>query len=290
MSDAATRPELVRALAGLGGPSPDAGVCRLLGLPAPAGAATHTDVFVLETHPYASVHLGEEGMIGGDAGDRVAGFWRVLGVVPPPEPDHLGSLLDLYARLGEVELALPPASRRRSALMSARAALLWEHLASWVPVHLAAVDRAGGRFHRAWAGLMADVLAAEADGLPPRAQLPTALVAAPAPLALSSRRELVESVLAPVRSGMVVTRSDLVRAGSDLGLGVRRGERRFALDGMLDQDPAGILAWLGRAAEEWAGMHPRWHRGALEPVGRWWEGRARAAAGVLSGAAARVAA
>ena len=157
-------------------------------------------------------------------------------------------------------------------------------------MHLAAVDRAGGRFHRAWAGLMADVLVAEADGLPPRAQLPTALVAAPAPLTLSSRRELVEAVLAPARSGMVVTRADLVRAGSDLGLGVRRGERRLALDGLLDQDPAGILAWLGRAAEEWACMLPRWHPGALDPVGRWWEGRARAAADVLAGAAARVAA
>jgi hypothetical protein len=290
VSDGVTRPELVRALASLAGRSPDGRVCRLLGLPPPPGAAAHTTVFVLETHPYASVHLGEEGMIGGDAGDRVAGFWRALGIVPPAEPDHLRALLDLYARLGAEELALPPAARRRAALMSARAALLWEHLAPWVLVHLAAVDRAGGEFHRAWAGLMADVLWAEGDDLPPRAQLPTALCGAPAPLALASRRELVDAVLAPARSGMVVTRADLVRAGRDLGLGVRRGERRFALDGLLDQDPAGILGWLGRAAEEWAVVHRRWHPGALDPVGRWWAGRARAAAGVLAGAAARVAA
>ena len=282
MSGGVTRPELVRALAGLAGPSPDPGVCRILGLPAPPGPAAHTDVFVLETHPYASVHLGAEGMIGGEAGDRVAGYWRAIGTVPPAEPDHLCTLLDLYAGLGAEELALPRSDRRRAAITSARGALLWEHLASWVPVHLAAVDRVGGTFHRAWAGLAADVVVAEADTLPPRDELPSALTLGPPPLAMTSRRELVDGLLAPVRSGMVITRADLVRAGRDLGLAVRRAERRFALEGLFDQDPAGVLAWCAAFAAEWSVLHRRWHPGALEGVGRWWAGRARAAADVLA--------
>lgn len=281
----ATRPDLVLALAGpIAGP-PDPEVCRLLELPPPPGAAAHTDVFVLDTHPYASVHLGAEGMIGGDAGDRVAGFWRALGLVPPAEPDQLGTLLALYARLGAEEVGLPAGHRRR-AVSSARAALLWEHLAPWAPVYLAAVAQVGDEFHRAWAALARDALAGEADGLAPRAQLPTALASAPPPLGLASRRELLDGLLAPVCSGMVVTRADLVHAGADLGLGVRRGERRFTLDALVDQDAAGILGWLGRRAAEWSRVHRAWHAGALEPVGEWWARRAAAAATTLQRAAA----
>ncbi len=280
-----TRPELARTLAASVRSPLDVEACRLLGLPAPPGVAVHTGVFVLETHPYASVHLGAEGMIGGDAGDRVAGFWRALGMVPPPEADHLGTLLDLYARLGDEELALSRADRRRAAVASARGALLWEHLAPWVPVYLATVDRVGDGFHAAWASLAAGVVSAEADALAPRAELPTALVVAPPPLTVASRRELVDAVLAPVRSGVVVTQADLSRAGRDLGLGVRRGERRFALEGLLDQDPAAVLAWLAALAAEWSDLHRHWHCGALEPVGRWWAARARASAAALGAAA-----
>lgn len=290
MSDVATRPALVGALAGLAGPSPDADLCRLLELPEPPDGAAHTDVFVLETHPYASVHLSEGGMIGGDAGDRVAGFWRALGLVPPAEPDRLDVLLGLYAQLGGEESCCPAADRRRAAIASARAALLWEHLAPWLWVHLASVWRVGDEFHRAWAELVADALGAEADVLPVREELPTALATAPPSLDVASRSELVSGVLAPVRSGMVVTRSDLARVGADLGLGVRWGERRFALEALLDQDPAATLSWLGGLAGEWAALHARWHPGALAPVGRWWQARAEVAAGVLSSAAARVAA
>lgn len=289
MIGATTRPDLIRALAGVLVAPPGAGVCRLLELLPPPSGDVHTDVFVLQTHPYASVHLGAEGMIGGEAGDRVAGFWRALGLVPPPEPDHLGTLLGLYVQLGTEELALPASHRRRAAVASARAALLWEHLAPWVPVHLATVARVGDAFHRAWAMLARDALAAEADALPARAELPTALASAPPALSLGSRRELVEGVLSPARSGMVITRTDLVTAGEELGLGVRRGERRFALDALLDQDPAGVLAWLHRSATEWASLHRHWHDGALEPVGRWWASRARAAATALGRAVAQVA-
>lgn len=285
----ATHPELVHALAQLAGPDADPATSALLGLPAPTGRACHTDVFVLETHPYASVHLGAEGMVGGEAEDRVAGFWRTLGLVPPASADELTTLLELYARLGEEELD-PADGRRRAAVASARGALLWEHLASWVPVHLSSVRRLGDSFYAAWADLLAEALAGEVDARPPRAELPSALAFAPPALDLTSRRSLLDGVLAPVRSGMVLTRSDLVRASDVLGVGVRRGERRFALEALVDQEPAGTLAWLGGVAEEWAEVHRATHPGPLAPIGEWWARRADRAAALLVAAGDRVAA
>ena len=58
---------------------------QALGLPIPT-PASYTDVFVLNCPPYASTYLGPEGGIGGDAADRVAGFWRAIAVSPPAEP------------------------------------------------------------------------------------------------------------------------------------------------------------------------------------------------------------
>ena len=67
--------------------------------------------------------------MGGEARDRVAGFWRALGETPPAEPDHLSVLLSLYAQLSELESAAT--GSQVQAWQRARAALLWEHLLSW---------------------------------------------------------------------------------------------------------------------------------------------------------------
>ncbi len=66
------------------------------------------------------------------------------------------------------------------------------------------------------------------------------------------RREGGEAFLAalltPVRSGLILVRSDLERAARELGLGCRAGERRFALRALLNQEAAGVLLWLSRFA------------------------------------------
>ena len=80
------RAELFRALGAVAGEPADARTaCAALGLAGP-GNAEHTEVFVLNCPPYASVYLGAEGGLGGEAADRVAGFWRAIGVPPPAEP------------------------------------------------------------------------------------------------------------------------------------------------------------------------------------------------------------
>ncbi len=139
--------EIFRALGALCEP-PEPAHARLaaaLGLPPPPDAAAFTEVFVFQLVPYAAPYLSPDGMLGGEAGDRVAGFWRALQLRPPAEPDHLAALLGLYAALGERENTQPgPAGPWRQA----RRALLWEHLLTWVPIYTDAMGlatRAGGR-------------------------------------------------------------------------------------------------------------------------------------------------
>src|SRR5918911_4254765 len=127
--------ELFRALAVLAEPPTvkAARVAEALELGELPTADEYTELFVFQLYPYASVYLGSEGMIGGEARDRVAGFWRALGQMPPAEPDHLSVMLALYARLCELE---EEESGGRANWHRARRAFLWEHLLSWLPVYL----------------------------------------------------------------------------------------------------------------------------------------------------------
>jgi len=283
-AEGTTRPELLRALGRLADPAPDHQLCELLGLPAPPPAHVHTEVFLLQSHPYASVHLGADGLMGGEAGARVADFWRTLGFEPPTGADRLSPLLTLYADLGEEELRSD--GHRRRALASARGALAWEHLVPWVPTYLGVVVRLGDPFYGAWARLLLEALEVELSTLPERADLPRALAASPPPCDAGTRTALLESLLAPARSGIVVTRADLVEAGRDLGLAVRLGERRYTLGGLLDQDAPATLRWLGRLAAGWGEYHQGLATGPLAPVARWWASRARHTAGALTTAPA----
>ncbi|HEY9283039.1 MAG TPA: molecular chaperone TorD family protein, partial [Pyrinomonadaceae bacterium] len=158
--------ELFRALASLVEPPNDATarVAEALGLGAPPDAAEHTETFVFQLYPYASVYLGAEGMMGGEARDLVAGFWRALGRVPPAEADHLSVLLALYARLCELE-AEAGDERAREGWRGARKALLWEHLLSWLPAYLAKLADAGAPFYRGWGRVLAAALAEEAGAV-----------------------------------------------------------------------------------------------------------------------------
>src|SRR4029453_9462546 len=107
--------ELFRALAVLVEPPDRPGAARVaeaLGLGGAPEASAYTELFVFQLYPYASVYLGAEGMLGGEARDRVAGFWRALSLVPPAEADHLALMLALYARLCELATAETEALKR----------------------------------------------------------------------------------------------------------------------------------------------------------------------------------
>lgn len=249
--------ELWRALAVLA-ERPDARVADALGLPRAPSAEEHADVFLFQLYPYASVYAGAEGMLGGESRDRVAGFWRALGLVPPAEPDHLAALLGLYA-------ALEPEEWRR--------ALLWEHLLSWLPPWLAKLDELAGEPYRAWGRLLREALAEEARRLGGQELLPLHLREAP-PLELG---DLLDGLLAPVRSGLILVRDDLRRAAVELDLGLRVAERRYVLRALLSQDAPATLAWLAEEARRWSALHGE----TPGLIGRFWQSRAEAAAVLL---------
>lgn len=274
------RSELLRSLGSVAESPCRTELAGALDLPTPPPAPDHTEMFLIQTHPYASVHLGPEGMLGGDAADRVAGFWRTLSLDPPNPPDHLAVLLGLYARICEEAITASP-PRRAAALDRARRVLLWEHLLSWAPTYLLAVAGLDSVFHRAWAQLLIETLVDEALDIA-EIQLPAGLRMAPQPEPPASRDELVHHLLCPVRSGVVITKADLRQSCADLGLGLRQGERAYILAAMLDQAPSATMAWLAERATAWAYQHAQLSTTPARTIAAWWEDRARRTATTIS--------
>jgi TorA maturation chaperone TorD len=277
--------ELFRALAVLCEPprAETARVAEALGFGRAPTPAEFTEVFVFQLPPYASVYLGAEGMLGGEARDRVAGFWRAaLGQeVPPAEPDHLPLMLALYARLAELEAGAGDAARREG-WRAARKAFLWEHLSSWLPCYLRKLSEVAPTPCRAWGEVLAAALAGEAAALGGPERLPLHLREAPpaADPRAAPAEEFLRSLLAPARCGMILTRSDLARAARETNLATRAGERLFVLRTLLGQDASGLLGWLAAEAARWASLH-RQDAGAFGEVALWWEERARATSALL---------
>ncbi len=275
-------PELFRALGAVCEPPAPAQewIVEALGLPGPADPADHTEVFVFQLVPYASVYLGPEGMLGGEAADRVAGFWRALRLAPPPEPDHLAGLLGLYATLCEAERDERDTARRLL-WRESRRALLWEHLLPWAVPYARAVAADAPTLYAAWGELLAEALLAEAADLEPPGTPPLHLRNVPGiPEPSEDAAAFLRAVLTPVRSGLLLTRWDLVRAAWTLGLGLRAGERAFALRSLLDQDPPATLGFLAEEAAGWAARH-RVTEAALGDIGRHWRERAEATRALL---------
>jgi hypothetical protein len=286
----AERWELLRALGAVAdSPSGARTACETLGLPGP-DRAEHTEVFVLNCPPYASVHLGAEGGLGGDAADRVAGFWRAIGVAPPAEPDHLTALLSLYASLGEAATDSRSAVTA-DALSRGRQALFWEHLWPWLPGYLEAVASLETPAMAAWARLTRRALQAE-RAAHPGGWLPLALRDAPGPVTVDGPlKDLLDGLIAPVRCGLILTRRSLATGADAAGAGHRIGERRFTLRAMLEQAPAGTLRWLSGEAARWSRRHAAPAAGensgqhGPDIVQAWWARRAVQTARTLTRAA-----
>jgi Nitrate reductase delta subunit len=283
--------ELLRALGAVAGDPADARTAAAaLGLPG-CDDAEHADVFVLNCPPYASVYLGAEGGLGGEGADRVAGFWRAIGLDPGAgEPDHLTSLLGLYASLGEAG-AEARTARTAAALSRMRRALFDEHLWPWLPGYLSAVTDLGVDALGAWAEVTLRAVKRErgpggagrsggSAGLEGQGGLPLALREAPGPVdADGGLGELLGGLVAPVRSGIILTRRAVAAGAGQVGAGHRIGERRFALRAMLESEPDRTAGWLSQEAARWSRRHLGIAAG--DPVQQWWAGRATATARVL---------
>lgn len=281
-AEARDRYELLRALGSvaLTPPPGNESVWRALDL-SPATGAEHTEVFVLGLPPHAAIYLGDEGKLGGEGLDRVGGFWRALGLRSPEDADHLGALLMLYAELGLAEL-LASSDRSVEQLRTSRQALLHEHLWPWVPAYLHAVAALRVPSLAEWASLTLAAVREEHERATPVPLLPLALREAPRPLAADDSVDaLLDAMVAPVHCGVLMSQRDLQAGAAVVGVGFRRGERRFALRAMLEQDAPATLGWLAERARSWAEVH-RGH--GSDPTTEWWRARAESTATVLAAA------
>jgi hypothetical protein len=275
--------EVFRALASLVEPSgPESRrLADLLELgPLPDGPEL-SELFLFQLYPYASVYLGAEGMMGGEARDRIAGFWRVLGLDPPAEPDHLAVMLALYARLAELEDEADDA-RQREAWRQGRVAFLWEHLLSWLPPYLSKLSEIGPPFYRRWAELLTSSIGEEGKRQDHPERLPLHLREAPRLAAPDAEggQAFLRSVLSPVTSGIILVRADLHRAARELDLGVRLGERQFILEALMSQDSVATLRWLEGECEGWIDRHHR-SQPPTGPIADFWISRAESTGQIL---------
>ncbi|MDX1395454.1 MAG: molecular chaperone TorD family protein [Gemmatimonadota bacterium] len=261
-------------------------IARVLDLGPAPDEAEYSELFLFQVYPYASVFLGENGGLGGEARDRIAGFWRALDRTPPKEPDHLATLLATYARLVEAEEgAASPEGEAR--WRQVRHACLWEHILSWSLPFLTKLREIAPPFYQGWVDALEAALAQESAALGPPARTPLALRES-RPLGdprVGTASDFLEALLSPVRSGVVLTRGDLARAARDLGLGLRIGERAYILRAMLSQGAGDTLGWLADEARRWERLHDA--SGSIAPeVADFWVERARSAAGLLADLAA----
>ena len=219
----------------------------------------------------------------------MAGFWRAIGLAPPAEADHLGLLMLLY---GELLDARPSARSEltRNRLVRISDSLVTEHLWAWAPGYLTTVARLGSPGLSAWAQMTLSALHREARTVS-APSLPLALRSAPGPISAAvGRDELLEALVTPVRSGVLITHGDLREAATVSALGYRAGERRYTLAAMLDQDPQATLGWLAGHAALWSSLHSEQPAVPGMDPRLWWAGRATQTAALLAGMHARAAA
>lgn len=257
-----------------------------LGLEVPPSLAVwqarHTEAFVEQCYPFASVYLGREGAIGGEAADRVGGFRRLLGAQIDGAPDALAPLLADYAALVERGQRDPQARH-------ARRALLWEHLLCWLMPYLESVIRSAPAPYDGWAGIAQQVFRAEARALGLPEQLPLQLRAAPVPDSDPDGHDLDEilaALLVPVRSGVIWTRRDLAVVAENVGIAVGVGSRSFLLRRLLEQAPAVTLRQLAGMARAQAQANAD-EQHLIGDIAAFWSTRGRASADLLGAMAAR---
>lgn len=253
----------------------------MLGLAGPADIdgwhVAHAAAFIEQCPPYASMMVSEQGHIGGEAADRVAGFRRLLGSEIGTAPDTLAALLHDYAELVQRATDDPRAEH-------ARIAMLWEHLLAWIMPYLDAMQRSVPAPYDAWAAMLRDVFMLEAEATTRPAALPLHLRMAPDSSALADADTIdaaIQALLTPAATGIVLTRADLARAVAALEAGLVQNSRAFIVKHLLDQDAAATLDWL--ATEAYRQARARQHeQDALGDVATFWAERATKTARTLT--------
>ena len=196
-------------------------------LPAPfdadGAAAEHQRLFGLQVPPWAGVFLDAEGRIGGDTARVVRDLYTRAGLEldeRSEEADHVGHALALLAELEDDALAAETLDRA---------------LLPWLPWLVEAVERHGGPFHRALAGLTLELALDHRSALaaPPG----SATESTDEPELLDDERaglrSIAEFLVTPARCGVYLARDDIRRLGAEGGLPTGFGARADTLETLL---------------------------------------------------------
>ncbi len=207
----------------------------------------HTEVFVIDLKPFASIYLSKVATLGGEAQDLVAGYYRAVGMSVPKDPDSLSQMLGHYEGL------LHSVVQDEEAVMleritHLRRAFLHEHILPWVPFYLTALKESYPSF-AIFSKALIELLRSDVEELNLEIRTRT-------PLALANRTYLeidaepeemfldVKALVSPFSSGLILTQKDLLRCASQSGVAARIGTKSFMLETLLGQNPQGVLEWL----------------------------------------------
>ena len=177
-------------------------------------AAEHHRVMDREVFPYESVFRSDDALMGGLHREALVPWYARIGLPVPPEPDHLGSEIILYAAFIEAEEeGLDPSIRTRFAAA---------HLATWAPAALFAIRKQGGPLMPAVCDLALELLS---DVLESSA-VPEDLLEDPLASNKTGLGDLATALLRPSNSGWFLSRGDIqaLSSASDhpCGFGARK--------------------------------------------------------------------
>lgn len=218
-----------------------------------------TKFFLFDLPPNASIYLSDTGNLGGETYDTIAGFYGVIGADPGTQADHISSLFSLlgYILLSEAKLANSVREEndlfRNTAIARARAVLVEEHLLPWLPAYLVRAKEVAPPSIAPWTSVALEFFAEQIDNIDS-----LEVLNAPGVASVDDRldRDLVEWLMTPASSGLILSNSDLSFIARETGLGKRVGGRRFILKNLLDTDKATVLvaiqALAGKQSELFA--------------------------------------
>ena len=209
---------------------------ELLDLPdSTTDAQQHTWLFEFNVYPYASVYLDPTGMLNAPWSGFVAGVYGALDLDVSLEaglaaPDHISAQLEALATLLERE-----ESASTSVVAAARhvqRTLLLEHLLPWLPTFHSAVQRLDEGLYAKLSALALEITIEHLETFIDDHKIIRFIFPEPDNEAAEGKRardELTKFFL-PARSGMFLSREDVMRLGRSLDLPVRFAERSFMLE------------------------------------------------------------
>lgn len=194
----------------------------------------HTWLFEFNVYPYASVYLDPSGMLNAPWSGFVTGVYRALELDISLEaglaaPDHLSAQLEALAILLEREEDAPPAII--GAARHAQRTFLAEHVLPWLPAFHFAIQRLDGGLYIRLSTLALELATEHLNTLLATNNAPHFSFPKPDDTGEEKRaRDELTKFFLPARSGMFLSREDVMRLGRSLDLPVRFAERSFMLE------------------------------------------------------------